>query len=93
MSLAGGKIYELYFLKLYLKEMTSLFQMTSKNGYLPMSYWGERECCFIYGQILLVPLADANLSGPRDAFEKGFQTTSFLSLLKRDIIIWNPATT
>ena len=38
-----------------------------------------------------VPLADAKLSGPRDAFKKGLQITSFLSLLKRDDIIWNLA--
>ena len=40
-------------------------------------------------------LADAKLSGPRgprDAFKKGFKITSFLSLLKRANIIWNPAT-
>ena len=39
-----------------------------------------------------VPLADAKFSGPRDAFKKGFQILSFLSPLKRDDIIWNPAT-
>ena len=32
------------------------------------------------------------VNGPRDAFKKGLQITSFLSLLKRDDIIWNPAT-
>ena len=37
-----------------------------------------------------MPLADAKLSGQRDAFKKGFQIIYFLSLLKRDDIIWNP---
>ena len=37
-----------------------------------------------------VPLAAAKLSGPRDAFKKGSQITSFLSLLKRDDTIRNP---
>ena len=32
------------------------------------------------------PLAGAKLSGQRDAFKKGVQMTSFLSLLKRDDI-------
>ena len=39
-----------------------------------------------------VPLADAKLSGPRDAFKEGLQRTSFLSLLKRVVMISNPAT-
>ena len=39
-----------------------------------------------------VTLADAKLSGPRDAFKKVFQIMSFLSLLKRDDIKWNPDT-
>ena len=39
-----------------------------------------------------MPLADAKLSGPRDAFKKGFQMIYFLRLLKRDDIMWNPAT-
>ena len=39
-----------------------------------------------------VPLADAKLSGPLDAFKKGSQITSFLSILKKDDILWNPAT-
>ena len=40
-----------------------------------------------------VPLADAKLRGPSDAFKKGFQTTSSLGLLKSDDIICNPAIT
>ena len=38
-----------------------------------------------------VPLANSKLSGRRDAFKKDFQIASFLSLLKREDIIWNPA--
>ena len=40
-----------------------------------------------------VPLAAAKLGCPRDAFQKGFQKISFLSLLKGDDILLNPATT
>ena len=39
-----------------------------------------------------VPLADAKLSGPLDAFKKGLEITYLLSLLKRDDVKWNPAT-
>jgi len=54
--------------------------------------------CFKFALLYLlsdsttVPLADAKLSGPCDAFKKGLQLKYFLSLLKRDDIIWNPAT-
>ena len=40
-----------------------------------------------------VPLAAAKFRGPRDALKKGLQKVSFLSFLKRDDIIMNPAKT
>ena len=39
---------------------------------------------YLWSDSTTVPLADAKLSGPFDAFKKGFQIKSILSLLKRD---------
>ena len=49
--------------------------------------------CFIYGQILLQCLSRTqNLAAGVMLLKKIFQIASFLSLLKKDDMIWNPAT-
>ena len=54
--------------------------------------WKQFALLYLQSDSTTGPLADAKLSGPPDAFKKGCQITSFLSLLKRDDIIWSPAT-
>ena len=59
----------------------------------PNSHFSCRKSALLYLQSdsTTVPLADAKLRGPRDAFKKGLQKVFILNLLKRDDIIRFPA--